>query len=978
MAPWRALRRQLAEDVAARFWKIVGVDSAQWPKQVIELFPSTAADEISKRRRTGVVFVGTIQAVQNIYSKHREVYDAIRRRIALVIVDEGHREPALEWAKAVRAFGKPTVLFTATPYRNDFKLFDVDPEHVYAYSHRQAVKERYIRDIKFVERQFGDSTKNFVQSLREFYDGEFQTLKPFSDGEPRVKVRCENNDEVNDVASLLEQEGEKVIAIHERFSGKPKGIHRRNVPKNPRKQEARYWVHQFKLIEGLDDPRFSLLAIYQPLRNARALVQQIGRIVRNPDRKPGQLACVICKPSDRQRSFWDGYREYDRRYGEDEKKGEIAITRRGLFDNILKLHPKYHYVQGNFRKRFQFDLQAAIYLGFRYPKSTSVYKTGADFSMESFEDLVQSEWAENDLDIRLTDYPDGATVVYTYVTYANSPLLLDSFLMEYRLGFTIMHRAGPYLFFYDSEGNFCSEMSKGLTRVPPGQLEKLFAEDTLRVAAISMLNTDLGQHSVRRRTVSARSLSDTAPGLVDHAHFCSTVSGYTYTDRQEIVRRYLGLSRGRITESSAVPLDYHLYIDWLNSLAGLLTERNRTPVTLFERFARFADVPDDPTPVNILFDLDDVENAFETSLKVDSVKEQAQGVEAVVVEETGIRDKKVRALLVLDDVCYGISRKGKSTSGSFSCRANGRRYEVAIRYDEKKKGYLLASPALERAYVNRDAGGGSRENLVGYLNRSQSFRVITRSEGLIYAHGHFYEPRLPLWGNVPSDRFDLLTVFKKVADLSRMSSEKGETCRADGSGWEEGSIFNLIDTLGKGTALYDELRGIDILVCDDLGTEIADFVAVDTVGKRVIFLHAKAVPTPAKRSGTKLQDVCQQATKNLDPLQPFSVTIPPNLERWSLPWALSDVGSVQRRIRMPEGESDPKALWDRIRQVIRDPSTSREVWLVLGQMFSLTEFESQRSKQRPAPEIVQILYLIKSTWSSVSSVGASLRIYCSE
>jgi superfamily II DNA or RNA helicase len=977
LAPWRALRTQLADDIRRRFWKeVLRIDPENWPRDVVELLPSNADHEISKSRRKGVVFVSTIQAIQNLYSAKRPVYDKLKRKLKLVVVDEGHREPALEWAKAVRGFEKPTVLFTATPYRNDFKLFDVDPKYVCAYSYREAVDDKYIRDVKFEERPFGNSTTSFVQTLVDYYDGAFQKDKPKLDGEPRVIVRCENNDEVNDIAAQLRDRGKTVIAIHERFTGERKSFHRRSVPKNPRQRKETFWVHQFKLIEGIDDPRFSLLAIYQPLRNARALVQQVGRIVRNPDKELDQFAHVLCRPNDRQRSFWNGYRTYDLRY--EENRRDAQITRRGLFDDIVKLHPEYHYVQGNFRYRFDANAQN-IYLDFRYPRSTTMYETTRNFSVVLFDDALRKEWAERDLDVRHVDKIDNDTFVYVYVTYANSPLLLNSYLMQYRLGFTILHLIGKYLFFYDSEGNTWTDLTKGLTRVRPDRLERLFASDTLRVSTLTLMNTDLGPQSVRRRTVSARSLADTAPGLADHAHFCSTVVGYTITDKSEIVRRYLGLSRARITESSLFPLDYNLYIEWINSIVKLLDDKDRTPVSLFERFAKFTDKPPDPRPVNILFDLDDVENAFETSETLPSITAPSVNGDgaAAAADNSPQTDQTGRSLLVLDEVCYGVSKNRRGKGEGFFCRANGDRYQVTIKYDRLKKGYMLASPSLERAYVSRD-DGGPRENLVGYLNRAQSFRVITRSPGFIYAHGHFYQPKLALWGT-PKDRFDLLAVFKSISELSTMKTEKGSCCRSDGSGWEEGSIFNLIATGGKGTDLHKQLQSMDILVCDDLGdAEVADFIAADTINGRVVFIHCKAVPTEVKRSATKLQDVCQQAIKNLDLLQPFSDTSPPNLHLWKNGWHLKDVGVVTKRIIRPTSNIEGQALWDRIRQIIRDPSSSREVWIVMGQMFSLSEFELQRLKSKPPPEIVQILYLIQSTWGAVSSVGATLRIYCSD
>jgi superfamily II DNA or RNA helicase len=51
--------------------------------------------------------------------------------VDLVLFDEGHHEPALRWSETVRKIYKPRIIFTATPFRNDLKLFDVDLQHAY-------------------------------------------------------------------------------------------------------------------------------------------------------------------------------------------------------------------------------------------------------------------------------------------------------------------------------------------------------------------------------------------------------------------------------------------------------------------------------------------------------------------------------------------------------------------------------------------------------------------------------------------------------------------------------------------------------------------------------------------------------------------------------------------------------------------------------------------------------------------------------
>jgi len=219
--------------------------------------------------------------------------------------------------------------------------------------------------------------------------------------------------------------------------------------------------------------------------------------------------------------------------------------------------------------------------------------------------------------------------------------------------------------------------------------------------------------------------------------------------------------------------------------------------------------------------------------------------------------------------------------------------------------------------------------------------------------------------------WDLLKIFIPIDGLNKITTEKGDFTL---EGWKKGSLFYLIDTRGKGTPLVKHFKNIDTLVCDDMGTEIADFIAVNTHDLRVIFIHAKAFKTPKKISASAFQEVCAQATKNLENIHPYSLEKPKNLRSWNGPWN-NEKRMVEKRIR--SGEGDAIFIWEKIRDIIRNPTASREVWIILGSGFSLKAFENEIKKSNPAAEIVQIIYLLQSTWSAVSSCGGELRIFCS-
>jgi hypothetical protein len=268
-------------------------------------------------------------------------------------------------------------------------------------------------------------------------------------------------------------------------------------------------------------------------------------------------------------------------------------------------------------------------------------------------------------------------------------------------------------------------------------------------------------------------------------------------------------------------------------------------------------------------------------------------------------------------------------------------------------------------------------SLLSYLNREQAFRVIPvggrGAAYCIYASRRFYKPRLPLGPTTSSDNPDLLRLVEAVTELGVIPSEKGPDNSASEAGWAAGSLFAFIDSCGSASKLADDMR-FDVLVCDDGGTEIADFIGLDLTNGRVVAIHAKAFKVAKPLSASALQEVSAQALKNLGFLQPYPYGTPPNLQRWSRPWR-SRAGRVTSRVR--RGSGTPNHLWNQFREALIDPQVTREVWIMMGQGPSQARLREESRKAQPKAEVIQMLFSLQATWGAVSSVGARLRVLSS-
>jgi len=929
LTPWDALVRQLEEDLRGRFWSRLPATQRPALPPVRRLPTSSDFDDI-RQTAEPTIFVTTIAAISVMASRAPELGYDISQLFSgfdCVVVDEGHYEPAYHWSQAIRALKRPTVLLTATPYRNDEKFFLVGEKWRFRFPHHEAEDQRFLRIPQFRKLQ-GPDPERFARQVVGFVDERFARRS-----DVRIIIRCKDSDGIRAIVGALERAGQRnVIGVHERFPLRD-GALLREVPGVG--FNARYWVHQNKLIEGIDDPRFKVLAFYDPLGNDRAIIQQIGRVLRNPSRDVRDMTAFVISRGDRELArTWDGYRRFDR-----QAAAESVATVSQLVKQLLDAQPEAFYYDGGYRTKIDLGAEGA-WREFAFPLRTRVYRAVAAPlpTLDAIAEAIASEWRQIDRSVFRTQVPDNRTVIIPYVTAENSPLLRSGTFIEPEFGYTLIRRSSDLLFIYDARGRSPAIVLEHLRPLQPVELQSLFPNGSSTLTSVSLLNTDIGNQAARSRKISASAIDELAPDLADYAYVCSIAEGYTQIEDNRF-RRYLGLTRSRITDYRPTERDYETYSAWLQDLEIQLAGHTKSAST-FDRYAKYAGTPSDPSPVHVLLDIN------------------PEGFEQ--------RRRERRVPLSLDETALAV------VDGRFSLAANSQSHAASLSWNASMGRYDFDSPTL-RSEQFTDVDGDRRE-LVSFINEEQALRVVPATRTALYSHGHFFEPTLPLR---KTGAFQLLDVLYPVAQLAAATSEKGDALVGDD--WQPTSVFGLISGLDPGgthgapEAMKELLDQPDMLLCTDLGTEVADFLA--TQGTRVVFMHAKASKEARLYSASALHDVVSQAIKNLPYLQPLAET-KPRMNYWAQPWKLPQGNTTTGRLRVGN-YATPTQMWSRVREVISNPSGEREVWLVLGQSLSKAALREQAQKSKPVPEAIQVFALLQTTWGAVSQLGARLRVFCS-
>lgn len=973
---------------------------AFYEKQFERIITAPDDDFLSELAENRSIVVMTVQMLIGLDSSG-PVYAALRDHIELVLFDEGHYEPAAKYSAGVRGLRKPVVLLSATPFRNDLKPFQIDASNIHIYRFAEAVEEKFIRSVDVVQRQPAPDAETFCADIIDFANTEFGSDRSRW---PRIIIHCEDPGSITRLGERFITSGfkDQVVAIHDRFvpigAGQLAWQHRSVPP--PRQTDAQIWIHQYKLIEGIDDHRFRILAFFDPLRNVRSVVQQIGRVIRLT---PGELpkpAFVLDHFKGRIQRSWDLFLSYDKAISVEYLTKTMS---RYYLDKFTQAQLPIDYIQKKFRRPLDLKNVRAPDDEILFDRRVTLKQLTRNDNLASLSEELEEALTIEDCEFER--YPFGGdAALYVYAKVASPEFLNNLFFAEVRHGARLLLLLPKHgILAIASTGSSTSTDGFGhLESIGPAKLERLLMPGSIgRVSSVSSQNTNLGNRVVRSRTISAPSILDVPPILDEHGHIVSTVSGYngtvprivddfdyqeTFDDEMNIVgtapistasaapgspsliRRYIGMANGRVSEQGS-PLRLNKFREWVESLADQTSSRSRND-EVYKRYAvASSSVVQEGAAKNLLLDIFDLANQYKHEVTKEPLRSDDLCVD---------RDSK------------SVGKDGNPTS-FFTVKFNDVAYPVEVTFNRSSQRYKLESLSLDAAFVS---SGAKKRPLCRALNDAQSFSIIPDDTRVIYVHGRFYAPGLKYGKRFSQEGFFVGHCLYPADTCMKIESEKGASVSTDGEDYDTASLFSLIDSWKNGfdtkklnlssawVNLFNPEQvkfDPDLLVCDDMDKETADFILADRSNRRVVLVHAKASKTFRKYSASAVQEVCAQAQKNMALFSTYSLRKPENFKRWGDAHKFKGDGNVsltvRRRIRKPIA-GDPSDIWDTLSALLQNPLTTREVWLVLGNMLSAETFYKGLRSEDPESETLQLNHLLQTTIAAGGSVGAKTRIFC--
>lgn len=279
----------------------------------------------------------------------------------------------------------------------------------------------------------------------------------------------------------------------------------------------------------------------------------------------------------------------------------------------------------------------------------------------------------------------------------------------------------------------------------------------------------------------------------------------------------------------------------------------------------------------------------------------------------------------------------------------------------------LTLPLIAKVYVeDTQFAIGADENRVllkQLIDKHDTFIVLFDQPRFAYLDGNLYQDDSLLHGGT-----QFLGYLFDNKELAKVSSEKG-TFKATHRTFDVDSTF--------GAVLSTVSKGDDVIVCDDLGDEWADFIGfqINPAAPRVTFYHAKHGNLTLGAGAFHVS--VSQAIKNLGNLSLPAPAMAKKFARWNRVYKNDGVKTgIHRTCRGTVGDSKVAVEFCR-----NAPHTSKRVAIVTSSLSKIAvkeAFEDIAAGRTADPYFIQLYWLLSSFFAACTEVGAFGCVICQE
>lgn len=945
----RAVCDQLYKQLKGKFFEKILPEKTNFKKFVLKKVFNDIEDTSYKG-----IYCTTFQKLTSL---NENELASLKLQFNLILIDEGHAEPSPKWGATVRELKAKKVIITATPYRNDLFSFDIDVDHSYIYTYKEANQDKVIVSPSF-------------EQLTE--DKLFEKIELIKQDQPKSKciIKCKEFSDIEKYFEIFSKKF-KTIAIHQQFEKKNLEHRFSDVPSKLDELDYEVLIHQKKLDEGIDLPEAKIMILTYPVGSGKELVQTIGRVVRIYEYyKP----TVIELNDNSNQSLWDNYQEFDDYISNPNsaKRFLNTLNTSSLIESYLDAFPEHSYFESGYRKKFNFQ-QFNPLESLEIPLASVCFYNKIDgFNLNDCLDKLYWEFTREGA---LTKIHNELGVI-TAVCFNNSKFLKDRLFFEPSLEIMIIKELNEIVAIYDSRGRkFNGRDDLKIGRVI--SVDQLFSVVSVADAIITkQANTKALQYSPLKADgilLKGINLENTnhAQSNSSYAVTTAVVSGLG-NDEKVKCSYYLGVASGRICDQKHPPFTYNKFIDWLNEINIALSSNQKNTSSFLNSFAQVID--DYPKDEPIACELD----FFNTDFV--GLEMHYNGHVYPIDNNFIFRKYHKDGFMIQTEYC--LAKINLIERSAFD-----RNLLIKFKFDKKMNLVPIVSKNLEFycGTINKD---------IKEIFNTETVKLFY-ANGSNYLNGNFYKVHIPTDSNKLNHN-----ILKNLISLSSLKktklNEKDEE-NLTTTKFGKDSIFYLIDQLSNihdpnvlnidlGD-FYPYIPNVDLILCTDMDTEPADFIISSP--DKVVFVHVKCgATTKPQSSAGALCEVGGQALKNLHWLIHSGKSKYANTAYLNQQWPRRSGSKPNRihlntRIRLFDKKFDTNHKLEQVISIIDErrlnPLINKEIWIVVGNSFSKSHFLNQfKSGTVASPESIQAYQLLDTWFNQASSNNVDLKIFVSE
>lgn len=532
----------------------------------------------------------------------------------------------------------------------------------------------------------------------------------------------------------------------------------------------------------------------------------------------------------------------------------------------------------------------------------------------------------------------------TFVNYGNNPLPQE--LVEKKVGYLLMIEIGDYVVFIKKNANHMTTFINKLQPINGDILSGILVSGqgtTFQQVRITNMSTNA--NAMRNKTFEAEDLETTMSMFNANNSIISTVR---LDDHQNGVCT-LSVSTSRLSKFGAKK-NIHDTLEWVDEIIDAL-ENYQPTANFLRRFAlpvTWKKEKDHLTPVSLLINKQELLN---------HVGQNPTFYKMVNDQYVPLTMAEQERLLRFLAQTYMLNR------------INDKEYTCHL-FDSLYLSIRAAGIGLKGSGVVDDVFyqkvNGDYEKLITLINSLACFTVSFDDYRYI-----FYGRRLYKNGQMVKDIEAIKATLVPLPAMSMSSSEKGDNYTINDTQFHHDCVFRIVE---------DEFAASTYLVCDDLGNEWADHIAIS--GDTISFIHSKSNNNAGKTSlsASHFQDAIGQALKNIGYLNPTDDFL--TAKRGRIANSTYTVNLQHTSIqRVRKGTA--QLFVDEIKRLRMSPNFTREVCLAvdfLSRQELIDAFDNIVAGRpfRQKNYTVQLIWLLNAFISTCKDADLHCKIYCCE